>query len=79
MCEPELLKACSVPFPSLDKDTSGRAMGKLLSVLDNQGFAIVTDVLSADECAAAEGMFADDLRSIVGLDDAAKRCNKVCH
>jgi hypothetical protein len=57
---PSTITKATVPFNALDS---------LRTVLEELGFAIVTDVLTAAEVTQAEQLFASDLRSIIALDD----------
>jgi hypothetical protein len=65
-----LLQSVTVAAPSLHSDEGAQA---LLDVMDTFGFAVVTNVLSAEQVAVAESLFDDDLYSIVGLPDDEKR------
>jgi hypothetical protein len=66
----ELLGSVSVTADSLHNEDGAKAF---MEVMDTYGFAVVTDVLTADQASIAESLFDDDLFSIVDLPDAEKR------
>ncbi len=61
MLDPVTIAACTVPFANISTD--------LIGTLRTIGVAIVPDVLTGAEVAAAEALFSQDLRSIVNLSD----------
>ena len=60
LLEPEMIAATSIPFAALKEEPF-----KVKAMLDDIGFAVVTDVLSAVEVQAMEQLFAADLTGIV--------------
>jgi hypothetical protein len=67
MLEMEVAHAATVSCAALAADDGGALM-KLKTILDTLGFAIVSDVLAADELEFVERQFADDLRGIIDVD-----------
>jgi hypothetical protein len=67
MLEMEVAHAATVSCAALAADDGGALM-KLKTILDTLGFAIVSDVLAADELEFVERQFADDLRGIIDVE-----------
>jgi hypothetical protein len=65
LLEREVARAATVSFAALAHDDGERALRR---ILDTLGFAIVSDVLAADELEFVERQFADDLRSIIDVE-----------
>lgn len=74
MLEPEVSAASTIPYAAL-ATSDGQA--HLLACLDQLGFAVVSNVISPEETAHAERLFATDLASII--DTAASKPERVAN